>query len=162
MEKMLNNRVQSDKAEIKTYITDLEGKLRNCVATPVPEEKLRKIIDAVSKVTSGEESIDLTDIAAVTAAAKTIYVGSGDGKGDNMAENAARTVFADLNCSTALSKITNAIILMDSSEDVELENIEKLAELIQEKLPDDVITIFSANFDAALENEMRVTVLLTE
>lgn len=149
--------------EIRECLATLECKIRNCVVSPIPEIKLWQVIDSIiNAVHDDNAEVEAADIAAFAANAEVIYLGEGVGKGESMAEDAACSVFADLNCDAALPQITEAIILIAGPVDTNLEDVVKVAELIQEKLPSDTCVILSVSSDKTLDSEMRVTVILAE
>lgn len=158
-----NKDTQAESAEVKKFLADLEDKLRNCAAAPISDAELERILGTLGKQMSSEGAVnlDVTDIAAVTADAKVIYAGVGHGKGESKSEAAAQSALAASKCG-ASANVTGAIILVEGSESIELEEVEKAAAQIQKALPDDANVIFMAVFDDALNDEMRVTVLLAE
>ena len=62
---------------------------------------------------------------------------------------------------TSINGAKGVLINVTGSMDIGLEEVEQAASLVQEAVSDDAITIFGAQFDETMEDEIRVTVIAT-
>ncbi len=77
-----------------------------------------------------------------------------------------QAAFADAKCDAA-AKVDSAIIQIDVLKNIEAEDVEKASTQIRKAMSDDVwsedpLVILSVRFDGSLNDEVRVTAVLTE
>ena len=60
-----------------------------------------------------------------------------------------------------LSKAKGSLIAMSCGMDINLDDVERTVDQVQQYLPHDATIIFGAAFDDTLENEMQVYILVS-
>ncbi len=88
-------------------------------------------------------------------------MGTGHAAGKGKAEEAARMAVASPLMETSINGARGVLINITGSEDMDLEDVETAASLVQEAAHPEANIIFGATFDPALEDEIRVTVIAT-
>ena len=89
------------------------------------------------------------------------HMGVGHAAGKGKAEEAARMAVASPLMETSINGAHGVLINITGSEDMDLEDVETAANLVQEAAHPDANIIFGATFDESMDDEIRVTVIAT-
>jgi len=89
------------------------------------------------------------------------HMGVGHAAGKGKAEDAARSAVSSPLMETSIDGARGVLINITGSEDMDLEDVETAAGLVQEAAHPDANIIFGATFDENMQDEIRVTVIAT-
>ena len=143
------------------YATDEKITFANAFA--IADDVLRQAVQSISDLikTTGLINLDFADVTAVMKDAGLAHMGVGRAAGKGKAEEAARMAISSPLLETSIAGAHGVLINVTGSMDIGLEEVEQAASLVQEAVSDDAITIFGAQFDETMEDEIRVTVIAT-
>jgi cell division protein FtsZ len=89
-------------------------------------------------------------------------MGTGTGKGDNRAlEAAQQAISSPLLDNVSINGATGALVNITGGADLTLGEVTQISDTIHDAAGDDADVIFGAVVDAAMEGEIRVTVIAT-
>lgn len=111
---------------------------------------------------TGEVNVDFADVRSVMSNRGTALMGSGFGKGENRAMEAAQeAISSPLLDNISIHGATGVLINITGGADLALDEVTTISSIIQEAAGDDAEIIFGAVHDAELQEEVRVTVIAT-
>ena len=143
------------------YATDQKITLAN--AFEIADDVLRQAVTSISDLikNTGFINLDFADVTCIMKGAGFAHMGVGHAAGKGKAEAAALMAVESPLMETSIDGAHGVLINITGSEDMGLEDIEAAANLVQEKAHPDANIIFGATFDAAMQDEIRVTVIAT-
>lgn len=143
------------------YATDQKITFAN--AFEIADDVLRQAVQSISDLIkdTGFINLDFADVTTVMKDAGLAHMGVGRAAGKGKAEEAARMAISSPLLETSIDGARGILINITGSADIGLEEVEQAANLVQQAVHPDALTIFGATFDDSLEDEMRVTVIAT-
>ncbi|MGM9662964.1 MAG: cell division protein FtsZ [Oscillospiraceae bacterium] len=143
------------------YATDQKITFAN--AFEIADDVLRQAVQSISDLIkdTGFINLDFADVTTVMKDAGMAHMGVGRAAGKGKAEEAAKMAISSPLLETSIEGARGVLINITGSMDIGLEEVEQAANLVQEAVHPDALTIFGATFDESLEDEMRVTVIAT-
>lgn len=110
----------------------------------------------------GYINLDFADVRTCMAVSGLALMGMGSGKGENRAEEAARSaITSPLLEDVSLSSAKAILYNITAPEDITGEEMELIGEKIRDEVPEDANIMAGVVFDKNLEDEIRVTVVAT-
>jgi len=109
----------------------------------------------------GLVNLDFADVTSVMSNSGLAHMGVGFGKGKDKAETAARMAISSPLLETSISGARGIIVNITGSPDIGFEEVEIASQLIANEAHPDANIIWGANFDTALEDAIRITVIAT-
>ncbi len=127
------------------------------------DDVLRQGVQSVSELINipGFVNLDFADVTSVMRGAGFAHMGVGYGKGADKAQIAATAAISSPLLETSIAGATGILLSITVSPEIGLEEVSAASTMVQEKANPDANIIWGANFDASLEDEMRVTIIAT-
>ncbi len=143
------------------YATDQKVTLAN--AFEIADDVLHQAVTSISDLikNTGFINLDFADVTTIMKDAGFAHMGVGHAAGKGKAEDAAKLAVASPLMETSINGARGVLINITGSEDMDLEDVETAANLVQEAAHPDANIIFGATFDPSLQDEIRVTVIAT-
>ena len=143
------------------FATDQKVTLAN--AFEIADDVLHQAVTSISDLikNTGFINLDFADVTCVMREAGFAHMGVGHAAGKGKAEDAARMAIASPLMETSINGAHGVLINITGSEDMDLEDVETAANLVQEAAHPDANIIFGATFDESMQDEIRVTVIAT-
>ena len=143
------------------FATDQKVTLAN--AFEIADDVLLQAVTSISTLikNTGFINLDFADVSCIMRNAGFAHMGVGHAAGKGKAEEAARMAVASPLMETSINGARGVLINITGSEDMDLEDVETAASLVQEAAHPEANIIFGASFDESLEDEIRVTVIAT-
>ncbi len=143
------------------FATDQKVTLAN--AFEIADDVLLQAVTSISNLikNTGFINLDFADVNCIMRSAGFAHMGVGHAAGKGKAEEAARMAVASPLMETSINGAHGVLINITGSEDMDLEDVETAASLVQEAAHPDANIIFGASFDDSLDDEIRVTVIAT-
>ncbi len=111
---------------------------------------------------TGEVNVDFADVRTVMQNGGTALMGTGTGRGENRAMEAAQqAISSPLLDNISIAGATGVLINITGGPDYTLGEVTQISEAIHDAAGDDAEIIFGAVRDAAMQGEVRVTVIAT-
>ena len=111
---------------------------------------------------TGEVNVDFADVRTVMSNRGTALMGTGYGRGDNRATEAAQeAISSPLLDNISIGGAAGVLINITGGMELGIEEVTTISTIIQEAAGDDAEIIFGAVQDAELADEVRVTVIAT-
>jgi cell division protein FtsZ len=132
-------------------------------AFEIADDVLRQAVQSISDLIrdTGFINLDFADVTTIMKNAGLAHMGVGRAAGKGKAEEAAKMAISSPLLETSIAGAHGVLINVTGSMDIGLEEVEQAASLVQEAVNVDAITIFGAQFDETLDDEIRVTVIAT-
>ena len=143
------------------YATDQKVTLAN--AFEIADDVLHQAVTSISDLikNTGFINLDFADVTCIMKDAGFAHMGVGHAAGKGKAEDAAKLAVASPLMETSINGARGVLINITGSEDMDLEDVETAANLVQEAAHPEANIIFGATFDSAMQDEIRVTVIAT-
>ena len=143
------------------FATDQKVTLAN--AFEIADDVLLQAVTSISGLikNTGFINLDFADVNCIMREAGFAHMGVGHAAGKGKAEEAARMAVASPLMETSINGAHGVLINITGSQEMDLEDVETAASLVQEAAHPDANIIFGASFDDSLEDEIRVTVIAT-
>ena len=106
-------------------------------------------------------NLDFADVTSVMKDAGYAHMGVGRAKGNDKAEIAAQEAISSPLLETSIAGAKGVIISFTASEDIDIEEIERAAELITASAHEDANITWGIAFDPSLDDELVITVIAT-
>jgi len=129
------------------------------ISDDVLRQALLSITELLSR--SGFINLDFADLTAVMKDAGLAHMGVGTAAGKDKAEEAARKAISSPLLETSINGAKGVLLSITGSSDISMDDVEAAAAMVQEAVHPDANTIFGANFDESMEDEIRVTIIAT-
>src|SRR5688500_6669669 len=118
-------------------------------------------ISALITVT-GLVNVDFADVRTVMQQGGAALMGTGVGRGDNRAMEAAQqAISSPLLDNVSISGATGVLVNITGGQDLTLGEVHQINEIIHDAVGDDAEIIFGAVHEPAMQGEVRVTVIAT-
>ena len=132
-------------------------------AFEIADDVLRQAVQSISELIreTGFINQDFADVTAIMKDAGLAHMGVGRAAGKGKAEEAAQLAISSPLLETSINGARGILVNITGSSDMDLEEVDKAASLIQAAVHPDANTIFGANFDDTLDDEIRITVIAT-
>ena len=163
-------------------IEDLRGKVDSLVIIPnerlkhatdqkitfanafeIADDVLRQAVMSISDLiqNTGFINLDFADVTAIMKDAGLAHMGVGRAAGKGKAEEAAQMAISSPLLETSINGARGILINITGPMDMDFDEVDEAASLIQAAVHPDANTIFGATFDETLDDELRVTVIAT-
>jgi cell division protein FtsZ len=157
---------------VDTMIVVPNERLLAVVGKGIPfQEALKKADEVLLHATQGIASlitstgiinVDFADVRTVMQNGGAALMGTGIGRGDNRAlEAAQQAISSPLLDSVSIAGATGVLINIIGGDDLTLGETTQINDIIHDAVGDDAEIIFGAGNDAAMHGEVRVTVIAT-
>jgi cell division protein FtsZ len=132
-------------------------------AFQIADDVLKQAVESISDLikNTGFINLDFADVTSIMKDAGLAHMGVGRAAGKNKAEEAARMAISSPLLETSIEGAHGVLVNVTGCMDIQLEEIELAAGLVQQAANPDANIIFGATFDPELEDEIRVTVIAT-
>jgi cell division protein FtsZ len=158
--------------QVDTMIVVPNERLLAVVGKNVPfQEALKKADEILLHATQGISSlisvtglvnVDFADVRTVMQNGGSALMGTGVGRDDDRAIEAAQQAIASpLLDNVSISGSTGVLVNITGGEDLTLGEVNQISEIIHDAAGDQAEIIFGAVHDAAMQGEVRVTVIAT-
>jgi len=157
---------------VDTMIVVPNERLLAVVGKNVPfQEALKKADEVLLHATQGISTlisvtglvnVDFADVRTVMQNGGSALMGTGIGRGDDRAIEAAQQAIASpLLDNVSINGSTGVLVNITGGEDLTLGEVNQISEIIHDAAGDQAEIIFGAVHDAAMQGEVRVTVIAT-
>jgi len=107
-------------------------------------------------------NVDLADVRTVMQAGGSALMGTGMGRGENRAMEAAQqAISSPLLDNVSISGAMGVLVNITGGADLTLGEVHQINEIIHDAVGDDAEIIFGAVHEPAMQGEIRVTVIAT-
>jgi cell division protein FtsZ len=107
-------------------------------------------------------NVDFADVRTVMQAGGSALMGTGVGRGENRAMEAAQQAIASpLLDNVSISGASGVLVNITGGADLTLGEVHQINEIIHDAVGDDAEIIFGAVHEPAMQGEIRVTVIAT-
>ena len=106
-------------------------------------------------------NLDFADVTTVMKNAGYAHIGVGRAAGKDKAEEAAKMAIQSPLLETSIDGARAVILSVTGSSDIELDEIDRAATMVQQAAHPEANIIFGASIDDSLEDEVRVIVIAT-
>src|SRR5213595_3181361 len=157
---------------IDTMIIVPNERLLAVVGKGIPfQDALKKADEVLLHATQGISSlisvtglvnVDFADVRTVMQAGGSALMGTGIGRGENRAMEAAQqAISSPLLDNVSISGATGVLVNITGGADLTLGEVHQINEIIHDAVGDDAEIIFGAVHEPAMQGEIRVTVIAT-
>jgi cell division protein FtsZ len=157
---------------VDTMIVVPNERLLAVVGKQIPfTEALKKADEVLLHATQGIASlitstgiinVDFADVRTIMQDGGAALMGTGIGRGENRAMEAAQqAISSPLLDNVSISGATGVLINITGGDDLTLGEATQISEIIHDAAGDEAEIIFGATSDAAMQGEIRVTVIAT-
>jgi cell division protein FtsZ len=130
------------------------------VADTVLQQAVQGISDLI--LVPGLVNLDFADVRTIMSGMGMAMMGTGVGKGENRAVDAAQKAIASpLLDDTSIDGAKGILINFTGGPDLSIHELEEAARMVQEAAHEDANIIFGAVIDPSLADEVRMTVIAT-
>ena len=145
------------------YVTDQKITFKN--AFGIADDVLKQAVSSISELVGYSENVlinqDFADVSAIMRNAGRAHMGVGIASGKEKAEAAAMAAVSSPLLETSINGAMGVLINVTGSPEMELDDVEAAAGIVQEAVNPDANIIFGATFDDTMEDSLRVTVIAT-
>ncbi len=145
------------------YVTDQKITFANAFA--IADDVLKQAVQSISELVGYSEKVninlDFADVSAIMKDAGRAHMGLGAATGRDKAEQAAMAAIASPLLETSINGAMGVLINITGSSELELDDVEIAAGIVQEAVNPEANIIFGSAFDDNLKDEIRVTVIAT-
>src|SRR5262249_43566021 len=157
---------------VDTMIVVPNERLLAVVGKGIPfQDALKKADEVLLHATQGISSlisvtglvnVDFADVRTVMQAGGSALMGTGVGRGENRAMEAAQqAISSPLLDNVSVSGATGVLVNITGGADLTLGEVHQINEIIHDAVGDDAEIIFGAVHEPAMQAEIRVTVIAT-
>ncbi|MFA6730343.1 MAG: cell division protein FtsZ [Eubacteriales bacterium] len=127
------------------------------------DDILRKGVQSICDLITmnGYINLDFADVSTVMTNAGLAHMGTGNAKGKDKAEQAAKMAMSSPLLETNIDGAKGIIINITAAPDIGLDEIDEAVTLITNESHPDANVIFGVALDSSLEDEMRITLIAT-
>src|SRR5467141_2927971 len=130
------------------------------VADSVLQQAVQGISDLI--LVPGLVNLDFADVRTIMSGMGLAMMGTGTGKGENRALDAAqKAVASPLLDETSIEGARGILINFTGGADLSIHEVEEAARIVQEAAREEANIIFGAVIDESLADEVRITVIAT-
>lgn len=163
--------IKNLKERVDTLVTIPNERLLSIVdkKTPLAESfkladnVLRQGVQGISDLITipGLVNLDFADVKTIMIDKGLAHMGTGEGKGDNRAQEAARQAISSPLLETSIVGATGVLLNITGGPDFSLIEMNEAAEIVQQAADPDANIIVGAVIDENLKDEIRITVIAT-
>ena len=143
------------------YVSDQKISLKN--AFEIADNVLHQAVASISELITvpGLINLDFADVTSIMKGAGFAHMGVGSAAGKDKAEEAAKMAIQSPLLESSINGAHGVILSVIGSEDIELDEIEQAASMIQAAAHPDAHIIFGASISEDADDEIRVVVIAT-
>ena len=145
------------------YVT--EQKITFANAFGIADDVLKQAVSSISELVGYSDNVminqDFADVSAIMRDAGRAHMGVGTASGKEKAEAAALAAVSSPLLETSINGAMGVLINITGSPEMELDDVETAASIVQEAVNPNANIIFGATFDKTMEDTLRVTVIAT-
>ena len=144
-------------------LLDLVPRYSINAAFKVADEVLMRAIKGITELITrpGLVNLDFNDLKTIMKGGGVAMIGMGEGEDDDKVEQAINEAINSPLIDVDISGANGVLINVIGGEDMSVSEAEKVAEVIQSKVNPNARIIWGASVDPALENKIRVMVVVT-
>ena len=145
------------------YVT--EQKITFANAFGIADDVLKQAVSSISELVGYSDKVlinqDFADVSAIMRDAGRAHMGVGIATGKEKAEAAALAAVSSPLLETSINGAMGVLINVTGPEEMELEDVETAANIVEQAANPDANIIFGATFDDTMDDTLRVTVIAT-
>ena len=143
------------------YVSDQKISFKN--AFEIADNVLHQAVASISELITvpGLINLDFADVTSIMKGAGFAHMGVGSAAGKDKAEEAAKMAIQSPLLKSSINGAHGVILSVIGSEDIELDEIEQAASMIQAAAHPDAHIIFGASISEDADDEIRVVVIAT-
>ena len=143
------------------YVSDQKISFKN--AFEIADNVLHQAVASISELITvpGLINLDFADVTSIMKGAGFAHMGVGSAAGKDKAEEAAKMAIQSPLLESSINGAHGVILSVIGSEDIELDEIEQAASMIQAAAHPDAQIIFGASISEDADDEIRVVVIAT-
>lgn len=143
------------------YVSDQKISFKN--AFEIADNVLHQAVASISELITvpGLINLDFADVTSIMKGAGFAHMGVGSAAGKDKAEEAAKMAIQSPLLESSINGAHGVILSVIGSEDIELDEIEQAASMIQAAAHPDAHIIFGASISEDADDEIRVVVIAT-
>ena len=132
-------------------------------AFKLTDDVLRQAVESITDLiySVGTINVDFADVKTVMSYEGYAYMGIGESEGENKIEEATQKALSNPLIETEIDGAKGVIFNIKGGEDIGLDDINRSAELISQKVSSDANIIFGTDIDKKLGNKVVVTIVAT-
>ena len=132
-------------------------------AFKVADEVLMRAIKGITELITkpGLVNLDFNDLRTIMKGGGVAMIGMGEGEGDDRVEDAVNEAINSPLINVDITGANGVLVNVTGGEDMSIGDAQKVAEMIQAKVSPNARIIWGASVDPALENRIRVMVVIT-
>ena len=143
------------------YVSDQKISFKN--AFEIADNVLHQAVASISELITvpGLINLDFADVTSIMKGADFAHMGVGSAAGKDKAEEAAKMAIQSPLLESSINGAHGVILSVIGSEDIEIDEIEQAASMIQAAAHPDAHIIFGASISEDADDEIRVVVIAT-
>lgn len=163
--------IKNLKDSVDTLVTIPNERLLSIVDKKTPlvesfklaDDVLRQGVQGISDLITipGLVNLDFADVKTIMIDKGLAHMGTGQGKGDNRAQEAAKQAISSPLLETSIVGATGVLLNITGGPDFSLIEMNEAAEIVQQAADPDANIIVGAVIDESLKDEIRITVIAT-
>jgi cell division protein FtsZ len=163
--------IKNLKDRVDTLVTIPNERLLSIVDKKTPlvesfklaDDVLRQGVQGISDLITipGLVNLDFADVKTIMIDKGLAHMGTGQGKGDNRAQEAAKQAISSPLLETSIVGATGVLLNITGGPDFSLIEMNEAAEIVQQAADPDANIIVGAVIDENLKDEIRITVIAT-
>jgi cell division protein FtsZ len=163
--------IKNLKDSVDTLVTIPNERLLSIVDKKTPlvesfklaDDVLRQGVQGISDLITipGLVNLDFADVKTIMIDKGLAHMGTGQGKGDNRAQEAAKQAISSPLLETSIVGATGVLLNITGGPDFSLIEMNEAAEIVQQAADPDANIIVGAVIDENLKDEIRITVIAT-
>lgn len=144
-------------------LANTESNISILNAFKLTDDILRQAIEAITDLiySVGTINVDFADIKTILSYEGYSYMGIGTAEGENKIEEATQNALSNPLTINKIDGAKGVIFNIKGGEDIGLDDINRSAEIIADKISPEANMIFGTEIDEKLENKVIVTVVAT-
>jgi cell division protein FtsZ len=163
--------IKNLKERVDTLVTIPNERLLSIVDKKTPlvesfklaDDVLRQGVQGISDLITipGLVNLDFADVKTIMIDKGLAHMGTGEGRGDNRAQDAAKQAISSPLLETSIVGATGVLLNITGGQDFSLIEMNEAAEIVQQAADPDANIIVGAVIDDSLKDEIRITVIAT-
>lgn len=163
--------IKNLKDRVDTLVTIPNERLLSIVDKKTPliesfkfaDDVLRQGVQGISDLITipGLVNLDFADVKTIMIDRGLAHMGTGEGRGDNRAAEAAKQAISSPLLETSIIGATGVLLNITGGSDFSLIEMNEAAEIVQQAADPDANIIVGAVIDENLKDEIRITVIAT-
>ena len=143
------------------FVSDQKISFQN--AFEIADGVLRQAVQSISEIITGHGiiNVDFADVTAIMKNAGYAHMGVGRAAGKDKAQEATKMAIQSPLLETSIAGAKGVILNVTASPDVELEEVEQAATMVQQAAHKDAHIIWGASIDESMQDEIKITVIAT-